>query len=320
MSKNSKTLITIAVLFILVGGIIFVVSGCLLGWDFSKFGANDFTTKTIEINEDFSSITIDTETSDIEFKPSLDGKCKIVCFQQVNNTHSGIVQGDLLTISGNDNRRWYEKLFNVKSPKITVFLPKIEYSSLVIKQSTGDVEIPNSFKFDSVDVTVSTGDVKILSSVENQIKINSTTGDVSLENLTTKSISVSLSTGDVNLSSVNVGGDLSINVSTGKTRLNSVNINNLITNGSTGDVILNNVIATNKFTIERSTGDVKFNSCDASEIFVETDTGDVTGTLLTSKIFIVTTDTGDKDVPSSTSGGKCEIITDTGDVEIRILN
>ena len=72
------------------------------------------------------------------------------------------------------------------------------------------------------------------------------------------------------------------------------------------------------FSIERSTGDVRFTDCDAAEICVKTDTGDVTGSLLSDKVFITNTDTGSVNVPETISGGKCEIITDTGDIKITI--
>jgi len=81
---------------------------------------------------------------------------------------------------------------------------------------------------------------------------------------------------------------------------------------------LKNVNAAEKFSIERSTGDVKFDGCDAAEVFVKTDTGDVTGTLLSEKVFIVETDTGKVDVPKTVNGGRCEITTDTGDINISI--
>ena len=81
---------------------------------------------------------------------------------------------------------------------------------------------------------------------------------------------------------------------------------------------MDNVIAAEKLSIERSTGDVKFDGSDATEIYVKTDTGDVTGSLLTDKVFITQTDTGDVDVPKTTTGCRCEIITDTGDIRIKI--
>ena len=93
---------------------------------------------------------------------------------------------------------------------------------------------------------------------------------------------------------------------------------NVVSNGNTGAISLKNVIAAEKFSIERSTGDVKFDGCDAAEIFVKTDTGDVTGSLLSNKIFVVEADTGSVDVPKTATGGKCEITTDTGDINISI--
>ena len=60
--------------------------------------------------------------------------------------------------------------------------------------------------------------------------------------------------------------------------------------------------------------------CDAEEIGIKTDTGDVTGSLLSEKVFHARTDTGRIEVPKTTGGGLCEIVTDTGDVRIRLVN
>ena len=57
---------------------------------------------------------------------------------------------------------------------------------------------------------------------------------------------------------------------------------------------------------------------EARTISIKTDTGDVTGTLLSEKEFITDSDTGNIDVPKTTTGGKCEITTDTGDIKIDI--
>ena len=63
---------------------------------------------------------------------------------------------------------------------------------------------------------------------------------------------------------------------------------------------------------------MKFNGCDADEIYVKTDTGDVTGSLRSDKVFITNTDTGGVDVPKTVHCGRCEIITNTGDVKITV--
>ena len=139
-----------------------------------------------------------------------------------------------------------------------------------------------------------------------------------MEGIDAGSLELSVSTGHVTVLDFRSAGDIKVTLSTGKTNISDVRCKNLITDGNTGDVFLKNVIATERFSIERSTGDVKFDRCDASEIFVQTDTGSVTGTLLSDKVFIPKSDTGDIEVPKTVTGGRCEITTDTGDIKISI--
>ena len=83
---------------------------------------------------------------------------------------------------------------------------------------------------------------------------------------------------------------------------------------------MKNVIASEKFSIQRDTGDVSFESCDAGEIFVKTDTGKISGTLRSEKDFSsCRSDTGSVRVPATVSGGKCELISDTGNIRIEVL-
>ena len=132
------------------------------------------------------------------------------------------------------------------------------------------------------------------------------------------SLAVTVTTGKVSISNVVCAGDVRIDVTTGKALLSNMSCNGLTSNGSTGDITLDSLIASERISIERSTGDVKFNASDAAEIYVKTDTCKVSGTLLSEKIFITRTDTGDIDVPKSVTGGRCEITTDTGDIRITI--
>ena len=269
----------------------------------------------------FSNILINTDTSDIIFAVSDDDKCKVICYEQENFEHSVIVQNNTLTIKIDDERRWYEHIgINFGSPDMTVYLPKGQYASLLIKGSTGDIEIPDKFKFENVDISLSTGYVNFLASASSLIKIKTSTGNIQTKDISAGALDLSASTGNIVLSRVSCEGDIKIKVSTGKTNITDTNCKNIISNGSTGDMTLTNVIATKKFSLERSTGDIKFDRCDAYELSVKTDTGNVKGTLLTDKIFIPQTDTGKIKVPKTTTGGKCEITTDTGDIIISINN
>ena len=102
--------------------------------------------------------------------------------------------------------------------------------------------------------------------------------------------------------------------------MTDVTCGSLRSEGSTGDMIMQNVIVGGSMRIERSTGDIKMTACDAAEIEIETDTGSVTGTLLTEKVFIASSDTGRVSVPETVTGGRCKITTDTGSIKIEIVN
>jgi len=319
MSKAAIIWLSIAASLVLVGSIIFVGVMTTFGWDFMKLSTNKYDTVDYEINEEFSNISIDVDTTDVKFVSSGDGKCSIECYEAEKMRHSVKVIDGVLTIEKNDTRKWYEHIsITSGSAKITVSLPVGEYGALSVKSHTGDVEISREFNFESIDILENTGDVASFASVSGGIKIETSTGSVKLSDVTCE-------------------GDVEVVVSTGKASLSRVSCKSLISKGSTGDLELNGVVASERFSIERSTGDVELKASraetllietdtgdvelegsDASEIFIKTDTGDVEGTLLTEKVFITKTDTGRVRVPNSITGGRCEITTDTGDIEISI--
>ena len=185
-----------------------------------------------------------------------------------------------LTVALSDDRKWYEYIgISTESSTVTLYLPEAEYGDLLIRGSTSDVGISEDFRFESMDVQVSTGDIRV--------------DGIAAE-------------------------DISVTVSMGKAELSDIRCGNLSSAGSTGDLLMERVRAAGSMLLSRDTGDIRFVACDAAEIKVTTDTGDVTGTLTSDKIFITESDTGTVRVPSSAAGGKCEITTDTGDIRIEV--
>lgn len=320
MSNRTKKWIIIATSLIVLGLILFIAVMMVNQWDFAKLNTVKYESNTYQINEDFNNISLKTDTANILFVPSDDGICKVACYEQEKSKHSVSVNDGTLTINLVDVRKWYEHIINISidEPKITVYLPKDEYAALLVKESTGSIEIPENFKFESIDISASTGGVKCYSSVAEFIKITTTTGDICVENVSTGSLDLSVTTGNVIANSITCEGDITVGVSTGKTDLTNVKCKNINSIGSTGGISLKNVIATEQFSIERSTGSVKFDGSDAAGIFVETSTGNVKGSLLSEKVFITETSTGDVSIPRSVTGGKCEITTSTGDIKIEI--
>ena len=225
-----------------------------------------------------------------------------MCTEPKNITHDVQVQDGKLIISSADARKWYEHIFafSFVNPKVTIYLPEEEYSSLQIDTHTGDVVIPEGFTFDTLTVSGDTSDVTC-ASVSNDLSVKLSTGNVRIASPVADNIDIVTSTGDISFYSVASQGSVSVST-------------------DTGDITLTDTLADGSFQIKSSTGNVKFEGCDAAAITVKTSTGDVTGTLLTDKLFVIQTSTGDVNVPKTTSGGKCEITTSTGDIRIGITS
>jgi len=322
MRTGAKVWLIIAACLVLIGCLLFAGLMTSLKWDFNKLATVKYSAKTYEIIDAFDSISMNTDTADIVFALSDDGTCKVECHEAENENHSVAVKDGTLVIELVDKKSVADYIYyigiNNDSPKITVYLPKSEYSALSIHEDTGDIEIPGDFTFKNVELSSSTGDVDLRADASGTIKIKTSTGDIRVEDISAGELDLSVSTGTVNVSGVSCKGDVRVKVSTGKAYLTDVACKNLISSGGTGDISLVNVLAAEKFSIKRSTGDVRFDSADAAEILIETDTGDVEGSLCSDKVFIAQSNTGDIDVPRTTAGGICEIISDTGDIRIKI--
>ncbi len=308
-----------AIALVLAGLAVCAASMTALGFDFSALGTEAYKTNTYPVDGTFNQISIHAQTDKITLLPARDGKCRVVCGETKKITHEVKAEKGELSIQTVDKRTWIDQIgINVGSPAITVYLPAGAYGQIAVETDTGDVEIPADFSFVSLRVRGDTSDVTCRADVSGAMEIGLSTGDISLAELDAGSLDLTVSTGGVNVESVTCKGDAVIHVSTGRTELDGLTCANLSTEGSTGKITLKDVVASGSFNIERSTGDVRFENSDAIEIYVTTSTGEVTGTLRSEKIFFTESDTGKENVPKSVTGGRCEITTDTGDIEIEI--
>lgn len=316
---EAKHWVIVGAVLALLGSLLFFSVMTALEWDFTKLSTVKYVTNTYEPEAAFKDISIVTDTAQVDLIPSANHKVSVVCYEQENVKHSVAVKDNALVIKAEDTRQWYEHIgIYSGTPKISVYVPQGEYGVLSVKFKTGDLSIPRELCFESIDAAGSTGAVTCNASAAESIKIKTTTGKIYIEDITAGSVSLSVSTGKVTAANINCSGALSVKVSTGKAVLTNVDCKRLESDGSTGSISLKNVIASEAFYVERSTGNVKLDGCDAGELYIKTDTGDITGSLLTDKVFITQTDTGKIQVPKTTFGGKCEITTDTGDIEITV--
>lgn len=316
MSKKTKRWLIVGACLVLAGILLFVGMMAMLRWDFSKLQKNKFQTHTYDVTDSYKNICIATDTADVEFVASEDGTTRIVCYEQEKLTHQVYIQEDTLMLQVVDQRHWYDHIgIHFGTPKITVYLPWEQvFGQLILAGHTGDVQIPQAFLFKSMDISMTTGNVVSQAQCVGPMKIETSTGHITLEDIHPESLDLTVSTGDVTLTRVDCQKDVNISVTTGDVKLTNVACKNFTTTGSTGDVNMENVTVTEKITFKRSTGDIVLDGCGAGEIEGETDTGHVRGSLLSTHIYLVDTDTGEVIVPESTEGGSCKITTSTGDI------
>ena len=323
MKTAAKVWLIVGSALFLAGAVAFVTLMTVLEWDFRKLklSTRTYETRTHVVEEVFEDLSITTDTANICLLPSEDGTTSVVCYEETKGQHKVEVRDGTLFIEIDDTREWYDYVqvgVNFESPWSRVYLPQETYGALTVQGDTCDVESPSDFQVQTADIALSTGDVKYGATTENSLKIKTTTGHIRVEELSARSLDLKASTGHITATGVKVAEEVSVSVSTGKVNLSDLTCKSLTSTGNTGDLTMKNVIAEGKMLLTRSTGDVKWEACDAAEISVTTDTGDVTGSLLSEKIFYTKTDTGDVEVPRSTTGGICEITTDTGDIRVSI--
>ncbi len=258
-------------------------------------------TNTFEFTDEqtFDKININLETAELEIKFSTDGKAKVVCDETEKYHHTVAVENGVLKIDSWQNRKWYELfMFDWTKKKVTVYLPSTNYSTLEVQQSTGDIYIPSDFTFENTSINASTGDIKFESKVTNNLSIIASTGRIYANTVSAKEMTLKTSTGGI--------------------ETNKCSADNLVIRTSTGDVSIIDTIVSNEIDVSASTGDIRFRDSDAGTIKAKTTTGRISGTLLTTKDFYASSTTGHVNVPHSTTGGKCELRTTTGDIDIAI--
>lgn len=317
MGKHIKIWLITALCLIATGCVLFGGVMTAVGWNFFELSAVEFETNTYVISQDYRNIRITTKDADVVLAPSENGETTVVCREHTRLKHTAVVAEDTLVIGVEDNRQWYDHIgINFETQEITIYLPKDTYRELCAENRTGFVLIPADFRFESLAVSTSTGDIVNFASADS-VHLKASTGGVRTENITTGELTLSVSTGMVSVTNV-ICEDLDITVSTGRTELDGITCKSLSSSGNTGDVELKKVVVEETLSVKRSTGDIRLEDCDAGAIFMETDTGDVFGILRTPKTFIAKSNTGSVQIPQSATGGKCEVITTTGDIKIEI--
>lgn len=305
---------------IVIGSVITTAGALLLGISvYSNIKNSKIIVHEHEITESFNNLDFDLKVSDLEFKPSIDGKNKLVLEETEKYYHDYSVKDDTLYLKSLEKREWYDFInMGLMKTKVTLYLTSYTYNNGTIISSTGDIVISKEFSFDNLKINQSTGDSNISCQVIHFLEMESSTGDKHLDGVSAENISLKASTGKVEVKNSEVSNALTINTSTGGITLTNVNANTISSTCSTGSISLTAVRLIDNLSIKASTGDVTIVDSDAGSIDINTSTGDVNALFLTNKIVYAETSTGRINIPHLSDGGICNIKTSTGDITVSI--
>ena len=321
MKTSTKIVIIMAATAILIG--IFIGIGALIAmkFDFTKLDNITYVTNTYQVEDAFTDISVECVECDVRLLPSEDGLCKVVCNESDKITHSVTVRGGTLSVERFDNRKWYERIginLNWGKMELIVYLPQNEYGSLYVRNVAGNIDIPAGFSFAKADIRNTSGNVKFIADAKNELSAKTVSGEVQLSGANPAQLRVSTISGNVAIDSIKAETNIEAETVSGNITFTDMECRNADVESTSGDLRFSRLYASGNIHIESTSGDVRLTECDADSLLIKTISGDVSGSLLTEKIFITHTSSGDIRVPDSTSGGKCEIRTTSGDVRITI--
>lgn len=302
MDFSKKKMTLCAIIFIVIGLMLILISFISTGFDFSKINTYNLEKKMYSVTDDFDSIKMQGGSANVYFALSDDNQCYIETMETEKMSYSIEVTDKELTISVDDKGKWYDNItvFSWKEEKMIVYLPKSEYEALAVKCGSGDVRISDNINITEVDIITGSGSVKI--------------SDIRKS----KNISIDTKSGDVKLSDIENAKNVSIKTNSGEIKAVNCEADDIQMCTKSGDIDGKNIIAGNNIDIQANSGDVDLNNSDAETLNIKTNSGDVSCSLLTDKVFVTKTGSGEVYVPHSTIGGICEIKTGSGDIKVKI--
>lgn len=319
MNKLEKILTIVASSLLVVGLVIFISVLAVNGFNLGGLSTVKYEAVTHEVSEDYAKIQFDISVGDVTIVKGEEATTKAICYENKRLTYNLNVEEDTLVVTDNNTMRRFWTIFDLWGNKgITLYVPHDTYTSLLVKNNTGTLNVSSSVTFNTITARLETGSIT-LNGDASVVDLSSETGSITLNNVDADSARLVTATGRHVLNNVNVTGNLNIEVDTGTVKLTNVKSDNLTVDSDTGTITLKDTVVTNTMRLVASTGSINFDKSDAHDIYARTSTGSIKGSLLTGKVFSTKTNTGTISVPSNTAGaGVCDLRTDTGVIKITI--
>ena len=205
MKKWTKVTLIVALCFIGAGAAVSFAGYTMNGNSMELPEKLRFKKVSTDINESFTKINICTVNDSIELLPSESDRCYIECYDSEKMTHDISVSGDMLDISSNDNRKWYEAVFSsFENHNIKVFLPVKEYESVYIETVNGSISSDSKLTLYNLTMKTTNGSIEPDSTLTGDVKAVSVNGNIKVSNINDAGyVYLETTNGNINVSGKN---------------------------------------------------------------------------------------------------------------------
>ena len=266
MDKTIKVLIIILLSILIVGSLGAFTMLFTKNADIEVYKTSKVYDK--EVEEEFNSINVDTDSLDIKIVKSNNEKTNVKIFDRNDKGISVEVENGTLNIVDDNIHSFCFMCFGKREAIIS--LPEKEFD-LVVESTSGDIS--SNLDLGNVTIVSTSGDIDLRNAKDLTIVV--TSGDIEVKEV--DNISITSTSGDVEIEKINSSLDI-------KTISGDIGINKLsIIKDSkikvmSGDIVINNASEAIYVNAKATSGDIKIkdnNRRAESELKIEATSGDI---------------------------------------------
>jgi len=205
MKKWTKITLIVSLCFIGAGAAVSFAGYAMNGYNMDLPEKLRFRKTSTDIKESFTKVNIYSVNESVELLPSESDQCYIECYDSEKMTHDISVKDDILDISANDNRNWYETIFSsFEAHKITVFIPVKEYESIHIETVNGNITSDDKLTLENITLKTTNGNIKPDSKLNGEVHAKSVNGNIDVNNIENAGyVDLKTTNGNINVSGKN---------------------------------------------------------------------------------------------------------------------
>lgn len=323
--KGNKKLLIFSILCIVAGLILTAFSGVRDGGYLKQLlgdagNARLQEKKTVDVTEDFHSLSVTESSADVQLLPSEDGGCRVVYGEDEYSSCRVSVEDGVLTVEREtkDHARSVLIVFEETLP-VCIYLPEDSYRALSVTASSGDFRSSGGFSWETAAIETHSGNIRLEELSAETLTAKSSSGDIRLHGCSLGSLTLESSSGELKAEALSCSGDGQLRSGSGDIKLEESSFRSLLISASSGELKLTKTVCSGSVKAETTSGDITLRKASAESYELRSNSGDVKGSVLGSVDFIAETSSGSVRTRGGVRGGaECRVRTGSGDVDLEV--